>query len=99
MKFSKARRLSGELTIPGDKSISHRSIMFGSIAALDLVWNIADLFMAIMAITNLIAIVLLGKIALKALQDYNRQRRISKKNIIFKSSSISELKDSTSEWE
>ncbi len=32
MKFSKARRLSGELTIPGDKSISHRSIMFGSIA-------------------------------------------------------------------
>ena len=72
--------------------------MFGSIAALDLVWNIADLFMAIMAITNLIAIVLLGKIALKALQDYNRQRRISKKNIIFKSSSISELKDSTSEY-
>ena len=32
MKFSKARRLSGELTIPGDKSISHRRIMFGSIA-------------------------------------------------------------------
>lgn len=32
MKFYKARRLSGELTIPGDKSISHRSIMFGSIA-------------------------------------------------------------------
>lgn len=74
-------------------------VMFGSIAALDLVWNIADLFMAIMAITNLIAIVLLGKIALKALQDYNRQRRISKKNIIFKSSFIPELKDSTSEWE
>ena len=74
-------------------------VMFGSIAALDLVWNIADLFMAIMAITNLIAIVLLGKIALKALQDYNRQRRIRKKNIIFKSSFIPELKDSTSEWE
>ena len=73
--------------------------MFGSIAALDLVWNIADLFMAIMAITNLIAIVLLGKIALKALLDYNRQRRIRKKNIISKSSFIPELKDSTSEWE
>lgn len=72
--------------------------MFGSIAALDLVWNIADLFMAIMAITNLIAIVLLGKIAMKALQDYNRQRRISKKNIIFRSLFIPELKDSTSEW-
>lgn len=74
-------------------------VMFGSIAALDLVWNTADLFMAIMAITNLIAIVLLGKIALKALQDHNRQRRISKKNIIFKSSFIPKLKDFTSEWE
>ena len=25
-------RLFGEITIPGDKSISHRSVMFGSIA-------------------------------------------------------------------
>lgn len=32
MKFTSVRRLSGELTVPGDKSISHRSIMFGSIA-------------------------------------------------------------------
>ncbi len=32
MKFTRADRLKGELTIPGDKSISHRSIMFGSIA-------------------------------------------------------------------
>lgn len=74
-------------------------VMFGSIAALDLVWNIADLAMAIMTIINLIAIVFLSKIALKALQDYNRQRRTSKKNIVFKSSIIPELKDSTSEWE
>ncbi|MDO5551684.1 MAG: 3-phosphoshikimate 1-carboxyvinyltransferase, partial [Lachnospiraceae bacterium] len=32
MKFSKVPHLKGEITIPGDKSISHRSIMFGSIA-------------------------------------------------------------------
>lgn len=32
MKFSKVPHLRGEITIPGDKSISHRSIMFGSIA-------------------------------------------------------------------
>lgn len=32
MKFSKAAGLKGELTVPGDKSISHRSVMFGSIA-------------------------------------------------------------------
>lgn len=32
MFFSKVPRLSGEVTVPGDKSISHRSVMFGSIA-------------------------------------------------------------------
>lgn len=32
MKFTSVRRLSGELTVPGDKSISHRSVMFASIA-------------------------------------------------------------------
>ena len=32
MKFHKIPRLRGELSIPGDKSISHRGVMFGSIA-------------------------------------------------------------------
>lgn len=32
MNLSQTKRLSGEVTIPGDKSISHRAIMFGSIA-------------------------------------------------------------------
>lgn len=32
MKFRKAKGLSGEITVPGDKSISHRSIMLGSLA-------------------------------------------------------------------
>lgn len=32
MNFEKKNSLKGEITIPGDKSISHRSIMFGSIA-------------------------------------------------------------------
>lgn len=32
MKFTKGSPLKGEITIPGDKSISHRSVMFGSIA-------------------------------------------------------------------
>ena len=32
MKFKKASPLKGEVHIPGDKSISHRSVMFGSIA-------------------------------------------------------------------
>ena len=32
MDFRKCRRVSGEITIPGDKSISHRSVMFGALA-------------------------------------------------------------------
>ena len=32
MKFQKATTLRGEVTIPGDKSISHRAVMFGSLA-------------------------------------------------------------------
>lgn len=32
MIFNRKNSLKGELTIPGDKSISHRSVMFGSIA-------------------------------------------------------------------
>lgn len=32
MKFTKCHGLKGELIIPGDKSVSHRSVMFGSIA-------------------------------------------------------------------
>lgn len=32
MKFSKVNGLKGQIQVPGDKSISHRSVMFGSIA-------------------------------------------------------------------
>ena len=32
MKLHKAAHIQGEITVPGDKSISHRSVMFGSIA-------------------------------------------------------------------
>lgn len=32
MKLTKSAGLRGELSIPGDKSISHRAVMFGSLA-------------------------------------------------------------------
>ncbi len=32
MIFQKAHQLKGEVTVPGDKSISHRAVMFGSLA-------------------------------------------------------------------
>lgn len=62
-------------------------VFFGAIGDLVLVWNLADLFMALMAILNLIAIFMLGKVAFDALKDYLYQKA---KGIdpVFKKSSI-----------
>ena len=48
--------------------------MFGSVASLPLVWNLADLFMAFLATTNLYAIFRLFPYAKIALDDYEKQR-------------------------
>lgn len=50
-------------------------VLFGSVAKISLVWDMADLFMALMAITNLIAITCLMKYALIALKDYVAQKK------------------------
>lgn len=50
-------------------------VMFGAVASLQIVWDFADLAMAVMALTNLIAIALLGKYAFKALDNYMEQRK------------------------
>ena len=65
---------------------------FGAIAELDFIWSIADMFMGLMAIFNLIAIFLLGKIAFAALDDYKKQRREGK-NPVFHVSNIPGLKN------
>ncbi len=51
------------------------AIFYGAVNSFALAWNLADIFMGFMAIINLVAIMLLGKWALKALDDYTRQRR------------------------
>lgn len=72
-------------------------VLFGATVSMDIVWNLADVIMALMAITNLIAIALLSKFAFKALDDYRAQKKAGIKEPIFKSSSIPELKNVT-EW-
>ena len=47
----------------------------GSIASLDLVWNLADLFMAFLVLTNISSIVRMGRTAGLALDDYIKQRK------------------------
>jgi AGCS family alanine or glycine:cation symporter len=53
-------------------------VMFGSMAQVALVWNMADLFMGLMAVLNLVVIVVLGRVAFKVLDDYVDQRRAGK---------------------
>ncbi|WP_306368416.1 sodium:alanine symporter family protein [Nocardiopsis sp. CC223A] len=50
-------------------------VFLGAIASLDLVWNLADVTMGVMAVINLIAIAPLGALALRLLADYREQRR------------------------
>lgn len=49
-------------------------VLFGSVASLPLVWSMADIAMSLMAMTNLIAILLLSGIVVKLAKDYNKQR-------------------------
>ncbi|WP_288578076.1 sodium:alanine symporter family protein [uncultured Senegalimassilia sp.] len=53
-------------------------IFYGAVNSFDLAWNLADIFMGLMAMMNLIAILLLGKWALAALKDYSEQRAAGK---------------------
>lgn len=53
-------------------------IIFGSVAKVKLVWDLADLFMGFMVIVNLIAITMLSRVAFAALKDYMKQRKMGK---------------------
>ena len=55
-------------------------VFFGSYASLSLVWDLADLFMALLTITNLYAIVKLSKFAFLAFKDYRLQQSLGIKD-------------------
>ena len=57
------------------------AIFLGAQADFALVWNIADITMGLMAIVNIIAIFLLGNIALKVLNHYEEQKKQGKKPV------------------
>ncbi|MEG2288932.1 MAG: alanine/glycine:cation symporter family protein [Clostridium sp.] len=73
------------------------TVFTGSLTSIDIVWNLADLFMALMAVVNLFAIVLLGKYAFAALDDYSLQKK-NGKDPTFKASSIPGL-ENTESWD
>ncbi|MGE7665531.1 alanine/glycine:cation symporter family protein [Ureibacillus composti] len=59
-------------------------VMFGSVAKVQVVWDLADLFMAIMAIINLLAILMLWKVAKPVINDYLDQRKKGKDPVFYK---------------
>lgn len=69
----------------------------GAVMSLDLVWGFADITMALMTLCNLAAIIMLGKYALRALDDYRRQRREGK-DPVYHSSTIPEIEAETECW-
>lgn len=71
-------------------------VFVGALMDFSFVWNLADVLMGIMAIINLPVIVVLGKVALDALKDYNEQRKEGK-DPQFKAASIG-LKGKTDFW-
>ncbi|PER12020.1 sodium:alanine symporter family protein [Bacillus cereus] len=67
-------------------------VMLGSVATIQIVWDVADLFMGIMAVINLVAIVFLSKYAFAALSDYVNQKKQGK-DPVFYADSIPGLKN------
>lgn len=73
-------------------------VLFGSLASLDIVWSLADITMALMAICNLIAILLLGKYAFRLLDNYMEQKRSGVKSPTFHKEQMKDIEQDIECW-
>lgn len=73
-------------------------VLFGALATLDVVWNLADVTMALMTLCNLVAIVWLGGEAFRLLGDYVAQKRRGIKNPTFRRERIPALRGRIECW-
>lgn len=53
-------------------------ILLGCVLSADLLWNLADVFMGGMTLINMPVIIISGKYAIRALNDYTKQRNLGK---------------------
>lgn len=58
-------------------------VYFGAVAKVQLVWDLADVFMGVMAFINLIAILMLWKVAKKVLDNYLAQKKAGKDPVFY----------------
>ena len=73
-------------------------VLFGSLATLDMVWSLADVTMALMAICNLIAILFLGKYAIRLLNDYRAQKKVGIQSPVFKKETMPDIEKDLECW-
>lgn len=50
-------------------------VWMGAMANFDMIWNLADVLMGLMAIVNIASILLLGRVAIRCLNDYEKQKK------------------------
>lgn len=73
-------------------------VLFGALASLDFVWNMADITMGLMAICNLIAISFLGKYAFRLLTDYRNQKKSGIKSPVFTKDKMKDIEKDIECW-
>lgn len=73
-------------------------VYIGSVSSLGFVWGFADITMALMTLCNLVAILFLGRYAVRCLNDYRSQLRRGL-DPVYHSSTIPEIASQTECWD
>lgn len=76
--------------------IASALILVGAVLKANTLWNISDILMACMTLINMPVIIILGKYAFRALDDYTKQRKAGK-DPVFKAKNI-DLPQETDYW-
>ncbi|AOZ50118.1 alanine/glycine:cation symporter family protein [Chromobacterium vaccinii] len=82
---------SNKRALLGFRLVVLAMVLFGALASLPLVWDMADLAMGLMALINLVAIVLLSRYFFTVLGDYQRQLKAGVAAPEFKADKYPEL--------
>lgn len=69
------KRAPGKGFMTGFRLVASVIVFVGAIASMGLVWNVADLLQGVMVVINIPVILILMKPALRALEDYRKQRK------------------------
>ncbi|MBQ7155271.1 MAG: alanine:cation symporter family protein [Synergistaceae bacterium] len=87
LAYINGKKMPGEKFMSFFRVICALVILFGAILPMSTAWALADITMGLMALINIPVIMIAGGIVLKALADYEKQRR-EKKNPVFRAVNI-----------